>query len=151
MLQKVTFKPISSQSLFKIKMKNITLKCCLIVVFLPILINAGCSFFEPLEYYDRTKPVKNWYVVRRYANGPESNTTCQILNYPKAPGSRTLYYADGTKLVVTGNGVPPEPGCSSGKLILKDMFPTNRPSVKYVTYTDYETIRVTRACYNDEG
>lgn len=121
------------------------------MVFLPIVINAGCSFFEPLEYYDRTKPEKLWYVVRRYANGPESNTTCQILNYPEAPSSRTLFYADGTRLIVTANALPPEPGCSSGKIILKDVVPADRPSVKYITYTDYENIRVSRSCYNDEG
>lgn len=130
-------------------MKYIVLKCCLIIVILPNVINGSCSFFEPLEYYDRTQTLQVWYAVRRYENGPESNTTCQILQL-QYNTYRKLYFADGTSSIITGNNVPPEPGCSNGKITLSNLIP-GHPTVIFITYTDYKNIKVARACYNNEG
>lgn len=133
-------------------MKSILIPICLLSLFLPNLISAGCSFFEPIEYLNKTKAAKTWYAVRRYENGPESNTTCMILDISKVgDGTKKMYYADGTSKIVTGKDpIDPKAECSTGKRIIQNITPGN-PSVLYVTYIDYENIMVTRACFNDIG
>lgn len=133
-------------------MKSTLFSIFLLSSFLPNLISAGCSFFEPVEYLNKTKAGKIWYAVRRYENGPEANTTCMILDLTKpGSGSKTYYNADGTKRIVTGNDpIDPESECSTGKRIIKNITPGN-PSVLIVTYIDYEDVMVTRACFNDTG
>lgn len=137
-------------------MKSITLKCCLIIVFIPNLISADCSFFEPLENFDRIKSGKAWYSAenmytnRRYANGAESNSICQKYNI-RTPASetKTLYYADGSTSTDTFSLLPAKSGCNNGRIEMN--VTAGIPSVYFITYTDYKQLWVIRACFNDEG
>lgn len=131
-------------------MKNI-LPILLLSTFLPNLINAGCSFFEPIDFLDSSKGPRVWYAVRRYENGLESKTTCQILDITKLETpSKKLYLGNGTSLEITGD-TPIDPNCSNGKVIVKNITPGYAP-VLMVTYINYElNIMVVRACYNNEG
>lgn len=131
-------------------MKSILISIFLLSLFLPNLISAGCSFIEPIDYFDKAKAAKIWYAVRRYANGQESNTTCQILNLSNIQsGFKTFYYADGTSKKITGETII-DPDCNTGKVVIKDMTPGN-PDVFLITYVDYDNFMVIRACFNDIG
>lgn len=137
-------------------MVNMVLKCCLIIVLFPNLIRAGCSFIEPLDNFDRVKSgiawfsSKNMYAVRRYANGAESNTTCQKFSF-RTPASetKTLYYADGSTSNMTFSLLPAKSVCIPARVEMN--VKSGIPPVYYITYTDYEELWFIRACYNDEG
>lgn len=134
-------------------MKNILI---FFLLSLPNFINASCSYFEPIDNFDRSKGPRVWYAVRRYKNGAESKTTCQILDITKLEvHSKKLYMENGTSVVFTRNTTK-ESSCRNGKIIVKKTktdaaYPYPGAAVM-VTYINYElNIMVVRACFNNKG
>lgn len=112
--------------------------------------DTGCSYIDTGSAVNLSLTSGDWYVIRRWENGPESTTTCIKIINSDLKLERTANYKNGTKTTVSGSVDAGKSSKCHGKVIFK-WSAEEVPNKVYVIYMDYDNFAIVQACFNDTG
>lgn len=112
--------------------------------------DTGCSYIDTGSAVNLSLTSGDWYVIRRWENGPERTTSCSKILNTDLKLERTAYYQNGTNTTVSGSVDVQKSSRCDGKLIFK-WSAEGIPNKIYVIYVDYDTFAIVQACFNDTG
>lgn len=103
--------------------------------------DSACSYIDTGSAVDLSLTSGDWFVIRRWENGPENTTTCTKVINKDLKLERTDYQ-NGKKRIVSGLVDARNISKCDGKLFLT--YPEGIPNKIFVIFMDYDNFAVVR-------